>query len=728
MISGTNIGFSQASKPAMDIRAPRPLHRHAGFDPTTPPLDLTRPQVRSLGVIVTTFILLLAVSLIASWGAIRVVDATRAYATGEGRYSKAQKIAVLNLYRFAYSGRQSDYDAFLAATNVPRGDRRARLALESQPVDVAGAASGFLAGQNHSDDVPGLIALFRTFSWWQPFAAAVADWREGDRLVGDLIEEGALFKQLVDSGKLDPQLRARELDIVNTIDEHLTELENTFSTHMGEAARAATMLVVIGLGLTTALLWIIGMVFATRLFRQQLALDRQLGLSEQRFRHMALHDPLTDLPNRVLFRQRLEEALHHVARGEPCAVLCLDLDQFKDVNDTLGHPVGDGLLNAVVERIGHMMRPTDTFARLGGDEFAIVQSRIDHPLDASALATRLLRELSTPFEVAGHHVVISTSIGIAIAPGDGSDPDLLLKSADIALYQAKSDGRNRFRYFEPEMHTLIQARRELELDLRKALVAGEFELFFQPFFNLVQNRITGFEALLRWPHPQRGMVSPSDFIPVAEEMGLITQIGEWVLHRACQYAMCWPEPLKVAVNISTVQFKARNLVQTVTEALQESGLDPSRLELEITESVMIHDLDAAVFELGQLKELGVSISMDDFGTGYSSLSYLRSFSFDKIKIDQSFVRELGKKADCAAIIRTVIGMCETLDATVTAEGVETEQQLNLLRAEGCTEIQGYLISRPVPARDIPAMLIGDFSRNGQRRSRLPKEKKKNISA
>jgi predicted signal transduction protein with EAL and GGDEF domain len=278
------------------------------------------------------------------------------------------------------------------------------------------------------------------------------------------------------------------------------------------------------------------------------------------------------------------------------------------------------------------MRQTDTVARLGGDEFAIVQSRIDHPLDASALATRLLRELSTPFEVAGHHVVISTSIGIAIAPGDGSDPDLLLKSADIALYQAKSDGRNRFRYFEPEMHTLIQVRRELELDLRKALAADEFELFFQPFFNLVQNRITGFEALLRWYHPQRGLVSPADFISVAEEMGLITQIGEWVLHKACRYAMSWPEPLKVAVNISTVQFKARNLVQTVKEALQESGLDPSRLELEITESV---------------------------------------------------------------------------------------QQLNLLRAEGCTEIQGYLVSKPLPAREIIPMLISDFSRNGRSRTKRP---------
>jgi diguanylate cyclase (GGDEF)-like protein len=435
--------------------------------------------------------------------------------------------------------------------------------------------------------------------------------------------------------------------------------------------------------------------------------------AEAQIAHMAMHDPLTDLPNRVLFRRRLEEALHRVARGEPCAVLCLDLDQFKGVNDTLGHPVGDALLKAVSDRLRRIVRQTDTVARLGGDEFAVVQSTVDHPADATAMATRLLRELSAPFDVAGHHVIISTSIGIAVAPGDGSDPDLLLKSADIALYQAKSDGRNRFRYFEPEMDALMQARRELELDLRKAIAADAFELFFQPLVNLEQERITGFEALLRWPHPRRGMVPPAEFIPVAEEMGLIIQLGEWVLRKACEYAMSWPEPLKVAVNISTVQFKTRNLVQAVSEALRESGLDPGRLELEITESVMVHDFDTALSVFHELKELGVGISMDDFGTGYSSLSYLRSFPFDKIKIDQSFVRELGNRSDCTAIIRAVTGMCESLGITATAEGVETEQQLKLLRAERCTEIQGYLVSKPRPAREIP-MLIRDFRRSGRR--------------
>jgi diguanylate cyclase (GGDEF)-like protein len=435
--------------------------------------------------------------------------------------------------------------------------------------------------------------------------------------------------------------------------------------------------------------------------------------AEAQIEHMALHDPLTDLPNRVLFRQRLENALHRTSRGETCAVLCLDLDQFKGVNDTLGHPVGDTLLKAVTDRLRHIVRPTDTVARLGGDEFAIVQSSPDHPAAATALSTRLLRELSAPYEVAGHQIVIGVSVGVAMAPGDSSDPDVLLKSADIALYQAKSDGRNRFRYFKPEMNALMQARRELERDLRAAISANEFELYFQPLVNLEEPRITGFEALLRWNSPTRGLVMPGEFIPIAEEVGLIIQIGEWVLHAACREAAKWPEPLKVAVNISTAQFSDGNLVRTVAHALEKSGLEAARLELEITESVMIQNFDAALSLLRRIKLLGVSISMDDFGTGYSSLGHMRSFPFDKIKIDQSFVREIGRKAESTAIIRAVTGMCDSLGITVTAEGVENLQQVDLLRAERCTEIQGYLISKPRRAEDIPN-LISDFKGDGQK--------------
>jgi diguanylate cyclase (GGDEF)-like protein len=432
-------------------------------------------------------------------------------------------------------------------------------------------------------------------------------------------------------------------------------------------------------------------------------------LAEARIAHMALHDSLTDLPNRRLFRQRLESALYRAAQGEPCAVFCLDLDQFKSVNDTLGHPVGDALLKVVTDRLRGMVRHTDTVARLGGDEFAIVQSSYNHPDDATALAKRLLRELGAPYEVAGHQVVIATSIGIAVAPDDGSDPDTLLKSADIALYQAKSDGRGRYRYFEPEMDALMRARRELELDLRRASAENQFELFFQPLINLERKSISGFEALLRWRHPRRGIVSPAEFIPIAEEIGLIVQIGEWVLNEACREAQSWPGSLKVAVNVSPVQFKSRDLVRIVARALGDSGIDPARLEIEVTESVMIQDFDAASSMLHQLKKLGVSISLDDFGTGYSSLSYLRSFPFDKIKIDQSFVKGLGTSSDCTAIIRAVTAMCDSLGITTTAEGVETARQLSLLQAERCTEIQGYFVTRPLPAHEI-AGLIGEFNR------------------
>jgi diguanylate cyclase (GGDEF)-like protein len=380
------------------------------------------------------------------------------------------------------------------------------------------------------------------------------------------------------------------------------------------------------------------------------------------------------------------------------------------VNDTLGHPVGDALLKLVTDRLRSIVRQSDTVARLGGDEFAIVQSSFNHPEDATRLASRLLRELSAPYEVAGHRVVIGTSIGIAIAPDDGSDPDVLLKSADIALYQAKNDGRHRYRYFEPAMQALMQARREMELDLRIAVSEGQFELYFQPLVNLKQERISGFEALLRWQHPQRGIVSPAEFIPLAEEIGLIVQIGEWVLEEACRRALEWPEALKVAVNVSPLQFRNHDLVRMVTRAVRDSGIDPARLEIEITESVMIQDFDAAVSMLHQLKDLGVSISMDDFGTGYSSLGYLRSFPFDKIKIDQSFIKGLGSRTDCMAIIRAVAGMCDSLGITTTAEGVETLEQLSLLSAEKCTEIQGFVVAKPLPAREVPA-LIRDFNRD-----------------
>jgi len=421
--------------------------------------------------------------------------------------------------------------------------------------------------------------------------------------------------------------------------------------------------------------------------------------------HMARHDVLTNLPNRRLFREQLEQALHRVTRNEQVAVFCIDLDNFKDVNDSLGHPTGDDLLKEVACRLSKCVRKSDTVSRLGGDEFAIVQvGREPQPLEASSLASRLVEVVGAPYDIEGHQVIIGTSIGISLAPGDGSDPDQLLKNADMALYRAKADGRGTYRFFESGMDARAQARRLLMLDMRAALLRGEFEVYYQPIYDLEADRIICFEALVRWNHPLRGITLPADFIPLAEETGLIVPIGDWVLRKACMDAVSWSQDVCVAVNLSPAQFKNRNLVPSVIAALSASALAANRLELEITESVLLQDSEATLAALHKLREFGIRISMDDFGTGYSSLSYLRSFPFDKIKIDQSFVHELASRGDSMAIIRAVTGLGKNLGIATTAEGVETNEQLALLRAEGCTEVQGYLFSKPRPAADVEDML------------------------
>jgi diguanylate cyclase (GGDEF)-like protein len=422
--------------------------------------------------------------------------------------------------------------------------------------------------------------------------------------------------------------------------------------------------------------------------------------AEAKIMHMARHDALTGLPNRVLFRDKMEQAL---GRGERLAVMFLDLDRFKGVNDSLGHSVGDALLCAVTERLQRVVRGVDTVARLGGDEFAIVQSQA-RPSEAGELAAKVIEALLEPFEVHGHQVVIGTSIGIAMAPTDGNEPDQLLRNADMALYRAKANGRGSYHFFQPEMDAQMQERRRLELDLRKALLANEFELYYQPLVQLASGEVCSFEALLRWNHPERGLVGPDEFIPVAEEIGLIVPLGEWVLRQACKDAIAWPDKITVAVNLSAVQFRNPTLALSVVSALGQSGLSASRLELEITESVLLQDDRAVLDTLHQMRDLGVKICMDDFGTGYSSLSYLRSFPFDKIKIDRSFVHELGKENDCVAIIRAVTRLGASLGMITTAEGVETEQQLEILRAEGCVQAQGFLFSKPKPLAEIPALL------------------------
>ena len=433
--------------------------------------------------------------------------------------------------------------------------------------------------------------------------------------------------------------------------------------------------------------------------------------AEMQIAHMARHDALTDLPNRVLLRERLNEALAHVERGKWLAVLYIDLDHFKNVNDSLGHPTGDELLRVVAGRLRGCVREGETVCRVGGDEFFIIQTGIADAADAERLARRITEAIRAPYDLNGHMVVIDASIGIALAPADGTDANELLKNADMALYGAKADGRGVYRFFEPKMDARMKERRVLELALRKAFDRGEFELYYQPILNLHTGKVGCCEALLRWHHPERGMVSPVEFIPIAEDIGLIVALGEWVIRRACDDAADWPSDVCVAVNLSPTQLVSNNLVATVINALAASGVAAERLELEITEAVLMQNSEQTLRVLHQLRLLGIRISMDDFGTGYSSLSYLRSFPFDKIKIDRCFIKGLGDGSESDAIVQAVAGLADSLRMTTTAEGVETREQLDLVRALGCTDVQGFFYSPPVPGREVPTLLAQQLRLN-----------------
>jgi len=414
--------------------------------------------------------------------------------------------------------------------------------------------------------------------------------------------------------------------------------------------------------------------------------------------HMAHHDALTGLPNRTLFNERLKQALVRGHEDEKLtAALCLDLDNFKNINDSLGHAFGDKLLRALGKRLRRELREHDTLARLGGDEFAVVLTRLDSREAACSTAQRLIDAISPPFQIEGHQFTVGVSIGIALAPDDNEQAEQLLGYADMALYEAKRNGRNRYECFHVELDVAARQRRLVETDLRTALHLGQLHLHYQPVVDQLSSSVTGYEALLRWQHPTRGMVMPMDFIPIAEETGLIHELGIRALNLACQEAATWDSEQTVSVNLSPVQFKNANLVHTVSLALADSGLPARRLELEITESVLLGNSEENVRTLRALKDLGVSISLDDFGTGYSSLGYLRSFPFDRIKIDKSFVHDMCDSREAMSIIRAITELSNSLMIKTTAEGVESEEQMLRLRAEGCSHFQGYLYGRPVPA-------------------------------
>ena len=439
--------------------------------------------------------------------------------------------------------------------------------------------------------------------------------------------------------------------------------------------------------------------------------------AEQKITWLARHDTLTEIANRFHFRETLDSWFQQLQPGAGFALHWIDLDHFKNVNDTLGHPAGDALLKSVAKRLRGILRGPDVVARLGGDEFAIIQSGVSTETQAAKLAKRVLRAIGQPHHVLGREVRAAASIGIVLAPSQGGDPDELLKNADLALYRAKASGRDAYAFFQPEQDQKLGEPRSLEADLREAITERQLELYYQPIVELERKEVTGFEALMRWHHPRRGMVSPGEFIPLAEETGLIVEMGAWALQQACQEAATWPQHIKVTVNLSSVQFEQGDLFKAVSDALTISGISPHRLELEITESVLLRDETRTHKLLHKLRSLGVKFALDDFGTAYASLSYLRSFPFDKIKIDRTFIAdlELPKRAHCIAIIQAVAGLAKQMQMSTVAEGIETLDQLKTVTNAGCEEVQGFYFSKPVPAGEVNAVLARCCAMFGQKK-------------
>jgi diguanylate cyclase (GGDEF)-like protein len=670
--------------------------------------------IAPLLAVVTSLLVLVSASM-------DTLSAGRAYVGGEGLWSKAQKDAVHFLLRYARTQEKSDYDQYLASIAVPLGDRKAREALDRPTPDYAAARAGLIQGRNHVDDVDAMAALFVRFRHVSYVARAIDIWARADGEI-EKLQAAATRLHAEIQGPRDRQRMDATLEEIYSINRLLSPMEDDFSFTLGEASRwmrnslllvlvaAAVLLVAIGTLRTRALLRRADQAEAARresderLIAQERRAARELEQVNEQLQFLAHHDALTTLPNRAMLQRQMQQAISLAKRhGRGLALLFVDLDRFKDVNDSLGHGVGDALLRAVGERMLKTVRNEDLVARLGGDEFCVLLQDIGEPREAGVVAQKMIAELSEPWRVSGHDLYVAASIGIACMPQDGYDVDTLLRSADDAMYRAKEIGRGSFQFFSSGANRGAMSAVALASSLRRALANGEFALYYEPRIDTQSGQLVAVEALLRWRHPERGLLLPEHFLRFAEDSGLILPIGDWVLREACAQARRWAEigfPIAVSVNLSMRQLRNPDLPSQVRAALEGNALPPERLELEITESMAVQAPELVERSLRALSELGVRVSLDDFGTGHSALHYLKRFAINVLKIDQSFTAGLPADRYDAAIVRAIADLARGLELDVVAEGVRTRAQREFLLGIGCSACQGELFGAPCPAEDI----------------------------